>query len=102
MHIQIGYKTYKIDYIDNPMGDNHGICHKDDGKIFIDKDQPPEDLLNTTIHEILHAIFHCYGSDADDEEEEKNVTFLANGITEVILRNPELLKKLGKLVSEVK
>lgn len=99
--VQIGYKTYTIDYIDNPMGDNHGICQNEKGKIFIDKNLPTSDLMNTTIHEILHAIFYSYGILTDEDEEEKIVVALANGITEVVLRNPELLRKLGKMTKEI-
>lgn len=98
----VGYKKYDIHLIDNPMGDNHGICKVDEGTIYVDRNLRPEDQLNTLIHECLHAIYNAYGIVKDDEEEESVVRVLANGITDVVLRNPKLMKTLQKLAEDVR
>lgn len=100
--IHIGYKTYQLNYIPSHLGDSHGICLKDKGQIYIDEDLSPDDKINTIVHEILHAVFHAYAIEASDEVEERHVLTLANGITEVVLRNPQLLKELSKLAKKIR
>lgn len=96
--VRIGYKTIDIKFIENPMADCVGMYKRGEGKIFIDQSLSPDEKLNTIIHELLHAVYHLYGLPADDDTEERYVNTLANGITEVILRNPKLLQHLKALI----
>lgn len=44
---------------------------------------------NTILHEVFHAVYHCYNLDRKADEE-KVVSGFANGMMEVMRRNPEL------------
>lgn len=52
-------------------------------------------IINTLIHETLHALFREYN--LPQEHEEHIVTCLANGLTQMFRDNPELLKVVKKL-----
>lgn len=96
----IGHKRYTIQFIDNPLGDHQGLCELDKNLIYVAQDRPSGDVANTIIHECLHAIFDAYGLDYEDEEEERLVTAIANGISQAIQRNPALIKKLAVLLND--
>jgi hypothetical protein len=58
-----------------------------DGKnsvIEIAQDIPPDRQAKTFVHEYLHGIIEQYGVEIPDEQEEKIVSQLSTGITEMI------------------
>lgn len=96
--IKIGYQDIKIsefDFIDGEQG-----CYRaDESEIRVREGLSNRELLNTILHEVLHAIIYCYGlkdNFKNDGDEEKIVNALGNGLTEVILRNPALVKFIEK------
>ena len=60
--------------------------------IYIKPGRPPVEEMNTLIHELLHVIIHDRALMPGDleEHEEKLVTGMADGLTELLIRNPML------------
>jgi len=97
--IKIGYQDIKVSEED--LVDSQGCYQAELSKIRIKEGLDGREQLNTVLHEILHAIVYTYGLKKDfktDEEEEKIVNALGNGLTEVLVRNKELVAFIGKSV----
>lgn len=56
----------------------HGLCYKSEREIVIDPQERPQCLLNTIIHEILHAII--------PSASEARVEFIANALSAALWR----------------
>lgn len=90
--IHIGYQDIKIltvDFLDEAVG----AYVPDRSEIRIKEGTEGRELLNTLLHECLHAVVQCYGMRddfKDHEHEEKIINALGNGLTEVLTRNPVL------------
>jgi len=50
-------------------------------------------ISETLMHEIMHAIFWSYGLKAEDDEE-RTITGLAAGLSQVFQDNPQLYEKI--------
>lgn len=48
-------------------------------------------VLDTLLHEIMHGIYWGYNI-KDEDEEERTVTAMATGLSQVLLDNPDLVK----------
>jgi len=48
---------------------------------------------NTLLHEVLHSIYHAYNMYSEDDEE-RTVTAMANGLIQVLQDNPALVNFL--------
>lgn len=92
--ICVGYQDIEIVETDFPCGEQ-GVYIPEKSQIRIQKDLSAREVVNTVIHECLHAIFHVYGAKAlvnGDEQEEKLVNVIGNGFAEIFSRNPDLVK----------
>jgi hypothetical protein len=93
--VKIGYATYTI----IPKNKEWGVKNKAAGqtvsynsRIYYDRTQNEQELPNTIIHEILHAIGYVFGIKyKNDEQEEAIVNALANGLHTTFRDNPNLL-----------
>lgn len=97
--IKLGYQDIKI--IEDDLVEAQGCYQPDQSKIRIKDGLEGREQLNTILHEVLHAIIYTYGLKKDfktDEEEEKIVNALGNGLTEALVRNRGLAEFIGKLV----
>lgn len=98
--IHIGYQDIavtEVDAIDNTQGSYNNESHE----IKIKSGSGNREKLNTVLHELLHAIVYSYGLKCEfkgDEQEEKIVNALGNGLTESLVRNKELVEFIGKSV----
>lgn len=94
MLLEIGYQTYEVRFVDiiPGTGTQLGTCSRGVGNIFIldNSNLPDEEVVNTLIHEVLHALYWSRGIEEGDSEE-RLVGSMADGLTEVIVRNPHLL-----------
>lgn len=92
--IKIGYQTIEIESFE--FGDDiQGSYNRDVPRIRVSSSLSDVEVLNTVIHESLHACVYVYGLKSffkDDEEEEKLVTTLGNALTELFVRNPSLIE----------
>lgn len=96
MRIRIGYRNYELRDWDNLEGQAHqkfGMCDTNNAKIYVDRNLSIEKRVNTTIHEMLHAVWKemCL---PDDDSEERIVESLANGITQIFKDNPDFVSDL--------
>ena len=102
--VKVGYKYYDIKEIDAEVANTDAIYGDTDNdasviRVRTEKVQDLE-IMNTLVHEILHAVcsvFNIYPVDASGVEEERVVNLMANGLTTVIVDNPEFLDQLVKL-----
>jgi hypothetical protein len=92
--IKVMGKDYHIRFIaTTPIAhENLGQCDHKKMMIAIEEDQVPVEELDTVIHEILHAIWYQMSIGEGPMEEEPIVRRTANGLLQVILDNPALLK----------
>lgn len=97
--IKIGYQDINVSEED--LVDAQGCYQAEQSKIRIKEGMEGRELLNTILHEILHAIVYSYGLKKDfksDEEEEKIVNAFGNGLTEALVRNKDLVEFIRKSV----
>lgn len=97
--VQIGYQDIKISEED--LVEAQGCYQAEQSKIRIKEGMEAREKLNTLLHEILHAAIYTYGLKKDfkdDEDEERLVNALGNGLTEVLVRNKELLEFIRQSV----
>lgn len=96
--VKIGYSTFNIDSKDEAWKEKNravGMCKVDKSLIEYFNQQSDSEIVNTIIHEILHAIVYVFDIEFDSaKKEECLVTKMANGIHTLMLDNPELLKWL--------
>lgn len=99
--VRIGYRTLSIVETDAIQLDESdgvmGTVSVQDGLIEIGTGQDDVERVNTLVHEIAHVFFRMAGMD-DHAEEEQIVTFVANGMTELFIRNPELIRFIQRSV----
>ena len=64
-------------------------------EISIVVDFPCDQVLDTLLHELLHAIYY-FCDIKDDDEEERTVTMMAGALQALFLQNPELITCIQK------
>jgi hypothetical protein len=93
--LKIGYRDFRLSFIKQvDGGENLGCCDVHAGRIRVQKKQSSVDLANTTLHEILHAIWHHQGLTFSAKTEERVVNALSNGLTAFIRDNPKFILRL--------
>ena len=72
--------------------------------MIIDEDHPcGYEAVNTVLHECFHAIYRLHNlrkPDDDEEVEERIVDSMANGMVELIRRNPPLVEWIRDKLKE--
>lgn len=68
----------------------HGCGAVLSNRVVITPHQKIEDEMDTLIHELLHVVSGASELFADEDEEERVVSRMSRGITELLIRNPEL------------
>lgn len=95
----IGHQVYTIELKDKEWfrdAERFGHCDFLRSTIAVCNEAMNEaHIINTLIHEVLHALFREYNLPPDHEEH--IVTCLANGLTQTLRDNPEFVKVLKKL-----
>lgn len=103
--LKIGPFTYRVEAVASGhelLGENnYGMTVFDKTIIFLDNKMGSDQLLNTLIHEVSHAVHQAYGI-ADGSDEETIATQSANGWMQVYLDNPKLLQWITRAVKEVR
>ena len=98
--VKVGCFVYDVLVLHADAGDIAGVMgaqHARVLKIYVREEQPPLQLANTFLHEVLHAIHHQYGlDDGDDEESFTNLT--ANGLCAFWMDNPAAVKWWSRIV----
>jgi len=94
--IRIGYINFAIQPF--PLGFAANLDGKTDFTnqiIYIDEILSPEAKACTLLHEVLHVIW-ALSALHDDDKEERIVTALGNGLSQVIRDNPEFATFIKK------
>lgn len=100
-YVDLGYKRLRIEWITaHPLdGGELGSVNIHQSVIRIVKERHPDprELMDTLIHECLHAIWRSAHLPEEGDHsahppgEEHVVTILSRGLTELMQRNPHLL-----------
>lgn len=97
--LKIGYQDVSVIETcfekDTAMTDSDGYYSSSKASISIKEHSTPREKINTLLHESLHAIFHNYGMReviTDKDREEYIVNTIGNGITQLLVSNPDLVE----------
>ena len=82
-----GYRLWRV--LQGPIPDS-GSVQYDTHTIMLQESQHPADKADTLVHELLHIIAYEYALFDDDDHEERVVTAMANGLIQLLVRNPDL------------
>ena len=92
--LALGYHTVEVvlvsDLGEGPRG-VVGLFEADHMAILIQDGQGIVQEANTLLHEVIHAVHYMYGLE-EKNSEERIATVVANGLMEIMARNPELVK----------
>ena len=100
-HIKIGYVNYQFDFWPDSFASTEkaqGEFFEEAGKIGL-KESAITSIqgVNTLLHEILHGIVYQYGmQETLENNEEKVVNTMTNGLTNVLVDNPWLVDYIKK------
>lgn len=93
--VRIGFQSYEIRIMDKDSGDINLICgssHALKQVITITDQMVPQQVANTFLHEVIHAIHHVYGlQHREDPSEEEYTNLTTNGLSAFIQDNPEAM-----------
>lgn len=88
--IRVGAYPLKILIIDGRSSDRHmvwGLFSANEQAIYLNDEFPSlTHMASTFLHEIMHAVWYAQGID-DDDKEERIVTMLSSGLTQVYRDN---------------
>ena len=68
-----------------------GSCSRDHQKIVVSTAQPLDNVKDTLLHEVLHAVDYCMATKLTEDQ----VAALATGLLVVFLDNPKLMEFLN-------
>jgi hypothetical protein len=93
--VKVGYQVVSVEYITRLTDDEgRALCGSFSGpemKISIDSMLQGPRLLDTFLHECLHAMFYLYGwSSTENHDEESVAHCLGFGLTMLLQDNPGL------------
>ena len=72
-----------------------GLFYADTSSIFIAKGLELQELQDTVLHELFHALLHTQGREYGGEQEELYVRALATGTIGLLQDNPDLIEWLS-------
>lgn len=102
--IKIGPHRYTIHEVGKEWSedqDAHGKTNTNTHEIWINTTYTTSHILDTLIHELLHAIWNQYGL-GEKEEEETVVHRLSTGWTQVMSDNQHLVKYINQSLKRMK
>lgn len=68
-----------------------GSCNRDYQKIVVSTTQPLDNVKDTLLHEVLHAVDYCMATKLTEDQ----VAALATGLLAVFLDNPTIMEFLN-------
>lgn len=99
--IVVGFQTLRLDPrpdSDPAHVDIFGMYSSSKERISYQETQAGAQLVNTMLHETLHAVWYTGGlqDQYPHKEQEQIVTVMANGLTQVFRDNQEFVRELLK------
>ena len=101
--IKVGYRNYKLEKWKQTVAsanEAHGQFFAKEGIIGYTDEEKGVSHANTILHEILHAEVYQWNIELGEKEEEHLVSALSNGLTTVLVDNPELINYLKTKIKE--
>jgi hypothetical protein len=92
--IKVGYRDYTVEEMSDEGRDTHvGFHFGQLAALEINTEFPPDEVVCTLLHEIIHAVFDVAGFTFRSKDDEEDVTIcLGNGLTQVFKDNPHITK----------
>ena len=94
------YSTKKWKQTVASANDAHGQFFSKEGIIGYTEEEKGVSHANTILHEILHAIIYQWNIELGEKEEEHLVSALSNGLTTVLVDNPNLMDYIKNKIKE--
>lgn len=94
----IGYRKFQV-LTRNNLPNVYGSMNSSKRLIQIEAGQNADDEVNTLLHEVLHVMVED-STLVSESYEEQIVTVLANDLTELFIRNPDLLLWIQERLEE--
>lgn len=103
--IKVGFRSYRVflhaEELAGPDGPAVGQCRHNASEIHVATSQPPREIANTLLHEIMHGIWDVYTlGETVKNDEESIVNCLTNGLCGVIRDNPGLAKWFAAVLED--
>ena len=101
--IKVGYKEYKLEEWKQTVAsanEAQGQFFSKEGVIGYVTTEKGVSHANTILHEIMHAIIYQWNIELGEKEEEHLVSALSNGLTTVLVDNPNLMDYLKEKIKE--
>ena len=95
--LKIGNNTYKVKYIYDDETSDYGSFDRRRQILRVNSTDSPIDIVDTLIHEILHGIYEHFKLKPEDDEE-RVVSAIAAGLTQVFQDNKHLMKYIQGLI----
>lgn len=102
--IKVGPHRYVIHEVDKEWTedqDAHGKTNTNTHEIWVNTTYTESHILDTLVHELLHAIWNQYGL-GEKEEEETVVHRLATGWVQAMSDNEHLVKYINRTLRKMK
>lgn len=97
--IKIGYRVFKLRFVKRvDAQDSQGECDYIKGLIRIKSSLSGEELYNTIMHEINHAILYDRGLNLSDKTDERIVLAFTNGYHDFFQSNIDFHESLVDLI----
>ena len=92
-HIKVGAVDYTVHLLPKKIENQYGACVYEHQKIYLSPRQTHQQVSDTLLHEVLHAIWNEAGLEYSQElEQETIVRTLSTWLRIVFTDNPELVK----------
>ncbi len=98
--IGLGYRTWHVQYDKGVQDDEYGELVTNRGLILVMPGMDPVAVVDTVLHELLHAMLHNTTTTLTTKQAETVITQLAHGLTELIDRNPEFMEWIDSQLRE--
>lgn len=97
--VKIGYRVYKLKFVKKiDAADSHGECDYIKGIIKIKSALEGDELYNTIMHEINHAILYDRGINMSEKTDERIVMAFTNGYHDFFQSNIDFHEQLTELL----
>ena len=98
--VRVGWLTYSIGVMDDDISQMvgaMGFVKSEEQVIKVARELPPQQLANTVLHEIVHAIHYQHGL-TDESGEEEFTTMTTHGLCAFWQDNPEMMMWLEEAI----
>ena len=93
MRVEIKGAKWKVDFVNSiENGKLAGLTNTKTKRIYIEKEQTPEETADTIAHELFHAYVYECGLPMDYEDDEDMATFVGRIFADMLKNYNKILK----------